>query len=307
MTDEKFIHNFLNKHYSVTIGNIDFMIIDLKNDNHMPYSSGYGDSITKIFKDVIGEFITDTGIPSFDVLSRWYSDKCDIITQKLDGYFNEYDGRHNFEIILEEIVSKFGEEFNRAFLLYRVKIHYKEKHLKRKVDEYLEIADFTGGSKSAIYDLNQYFNGDISYFKEDIEAQFNKKYSGFIINEIDKYLTTINKDEVKSDEFINNFHYSLDNETELHRHDNAKILKDWYNVNVLNDRLIPFFNELIVTMGATDWLVTWIGHGRLTEEKLLNNFRDEKDYSANYIKQRYEDWYSEKIIEVSERYIKNAW
>ena len=39
----------------------------------------------------------------------------------------------------------------------------------------------------------------------------------------------------------------------------------------------------------------------------LAGIKDEKDYSKNYIRQRYEDWYSEKILEISDNYMKNGW
>ena len=99
----------------------------------------------------------------------------------------------------------------------------------------------------------------------------------------------------------------MEKETELHRHNIIKFLKDWYNINVLGDKLIPLFKEFVIRMGPTDWVVIWVGQGVLTIEKLLNHFKDEKDYSKIYIKQRYEDWYAEKIVEVSESYMKNSW
>lgn len=305
MTDEELIFKFLDSNYSVTIDGVAYVCVDLDSQKQMVYESRYG-SMVNVFNDIIGDFICDTGEASTNVLKRWYRAKSKIIGQKIYDFLNTYDGNDSFDNLYKEIEDKLSNEFGKPFLKNELYNHYRDNYLKDKVDAYLIDVDLTKGSKISLDKMEQFFNGDIDSFKGDIVDSFNKKYSEFIINEVDKYLTNINKD-ITSEKLVSDFWYNVNDETEHHRHIVVKILKDWYAVNVLDDKLIPFFNELIVTMGSTNWLVTWIGHGKLTEEKMLNHFRDEDSVSKNYIRQRYEDWYADKIIEVSDRYIKNAW
>jgi hypothetical protein len=306
MTDEKFIYDFLDNGYKVTIGSTDYDFVELETNKTLPYKSTYDDNMVGEFIKIIGDFDTDTGESSTNILYRWYIEQSKIVGKELNNFIESYDGKKGFSVILTQAYNAFGTEYNRSFLRTKISEHYKHKYLITKVQDYLDTLDYTKGSKKLVEEIKKHFDGDIDEFNYDINKSFDRRYDDFILNQLDKYLTNIDKD-IKVDELIKNFQFDVDVETETHRHQVVKLLKDWYHINILNDKLLPFFNELIVTMGSTNWLVTWIGHGRLTEEKMLNHFKDEETYSKNYIRQRYEDWYSEKIIEISDKYMKNAW
>jgi hypothetical protein len=306
MTDEKFIYDFLDSSYKITIGSTDYIGMDLSTEKTLPYESKYGDSLLSEFTKIIGDFDTDTGDKSTNVLYRWYMEKSKIVGKELNDFINSYDGREGFKHIINEATKRFGTNYNKIFLKTKIGDNYKDKYLKDKIDEHLNSLDYTKGSKRLVEEIKKHFDDDIDEFNNDINKAFDRRYDEFILNEIDKYLTNIDKD-ITIDELIKKFQFDVEAETEIHRHQIIKLLKDWYHINILNDKLLPFFNELIVTMGSTNWLVTWIGHGRLTEDKMLNHFKDEETYSKNYIRQRYEDWYSEKIIEISDKYMKNGW
>lgn len=306
MTDEKFIYDFLDSGYKVTIGSSDYLFVELQTNKILPYKSTYGDNMLSEFEKIIGNFDTDTGESSTNVLYRWYMEQSKIVGEELNKFTESYDGKEGFNVILNEAFSKFGSDYNKPFLRTKIGEHYKHKYLITKVQDYLDTLDYNKGSKRLIEEVKLHFDDDVDEFLKYITDYFDKRYRNFILEEIDKYLSDVDKN-IKIDELIKNFKYDVDAETETNRHEIIKLLKDWYNINILNDKLLPFFNELIVTMGATNWLVTWIGHGKLTEEKMLNHFKDEKDYSKNYIRQRYEDWYSEKILEISDNYMKNGW
>jgi hypothetical protein len=84
-------------------------------------------------------------------------------------------------------------------------------------------------------------------------------------------------------------------------------LYDWYSKNILDDKLIDLFSQFVLTLGKTDWKVTWVGHGPVTKEKILNHFRDEDDFHNEYIMKRYDEWYEAEVSEAGEREMNNAY
>jgi hypothetical protein len=45
-------------------------------------------------------------------------------------------------------------------------------------------------------------------------------------------------------------------------------INEWYSKNSLDD-LIGFLSQLVITLGANNWVVTWIGHGQITESNII--------------------------------------
>jgi hypothetical protein len=78
-------------------------------------------------------------------------------------------------------------------------------------------------------------------------------------------------------------------------------LNNWYSEKVIGDKVRDFLSQLVITLGVRNWMVTWIGHGPLTKNKILDNFKNESDFHTNHIMQMYDKWYEEKVIEASER------
>jgi hypothetical protein len=76
-----------------------------------------------------------------------------------------------------------------------------------------------------------------------------------------------------------------------------------YATRFLNDHVDEFLRQLVITMGKTNWRVTWIGHGELTKDKVLSYFMKEDKYHEKYIMKKYNDWYDQAVIEASNRYM----
>jgi hypothetical protein len=313
MSDEKIIIDFITKNYEVSIGSIDYVVVDKENKKVYTYNKKKEknqiesiQSFNKHFIDIIGDFETDTGESSLNVLHRWFVSESKIIGKDMNYFLTKYDGNLGSEINRTKFLDKFSNTTNKMFLITQFNTHYESKYLKPKLREYFNIIDMSLGSYQLYHNIKNDFDDDLSYFSRIIEDMFNKEYSDYLFIKLNKYADTLNK-KTNYEDIIESYSDDLEKETELHRHNIIKFLKDWYHINVLGDKLMPLFKEFVIRMGPTDWVVIWIGQGVLTTEKLLNHFKDEKEYSKIYIKQRYEDWYAEKIVEVSESYMKNSW
>ena len=81
----------------------------------------------------------------------------------------------------------------------------------------------------------------------------------------------------------------------------------WYSKSVVEDRLLDLFSQFVLTLGKTEWKVTWVGHGPMTEEKLLKCFEKDSDFHHGYILKRYSEWFEEAVNDASEREMNNAY
>lgn len=75
----------------------------------------------------------------------------------------------------------------------------------------------------------------------------------------------------------------------------------WYCDNFLDDKLNDLYSQLVITMGRTNWVVTWIGHGKMDVYRFLEQFRGEIPNVVAVVKSRYEQWYLDTVTEATER------
>lgn len=307
MTDAKLILDFLEKNYEVTIGYDNYNITDKESQATYSHSKHSTSRFNEVFTNLFGRFkVDDSPASSFDVLNDWFDKGSRIIGKKLDDYFNSYDGTLGSSIIYNELKRKFGTEMNVTFLHRQFTNDYKPRWLEPSLDKYLESLDMSLGSVVSLEKILSDYKGDTELFNQVIVDRFNNHYDRHLSVLVMEYVSKFGE-EATLQEFLDGFEPRLTTETELHRHGSTRLIKDWYRVNILDDKLIPLFREFVITMGAKDWIVTWVGHGPLTEEKLLSQFTDEHRYNKDYILQRYEDWFAEEVIDASERYLKKAW
>jgi len=308
MTDEKLILDYLEENYEVELGYKYYTIIDKSTKLEYSFTRAFNTGFTNIFISLFGEFYIDDDKTSIDLLESWYDKKCYKLTKGLDEFFETYDGTLGSDIIIDNVKSEFKNIGNNgSFYNDRFVKHYYEKWLSPSLDKYLESLDMSIGSVACLEKVLDNYSSDMKYgfFKGKIIKDFNNHYSMFFFASINDYISN-NKGNVL-DELLDGIKDRLELETETYKHEGEKIIKEWYRVNVLDDKLIPFFRELVITLGKSDWVVTWIGHGPFTIEKLLNEFKDEKRYNEKYVIERYEQWFSEEVISASERYLTKAW
>lgn len=247
MTDEKLIIDYLEKNYTIKTDSYSFVFRDnFSKDEMLP-------DIFKntIFLTIFGNFKTDNGNRSLDILTDWYNLKKRILTENLYSIFsNTINKEDKSKKTLENILKKCeGLEYSKTFITNLFLDEYKDKIIIPILDDYKLNIDGETGSLVMISRLEQILDGE-----EEKLVEFSKDY-----------------------------------------------LNHWYSETMIGEKVRDFLSQLVITLGAKNWVVTWIGHGPVTKEKLLNQFSNENTYVYELIIQMYEKWYDENIIEASEK------
>jgi hypothetical protein len=178
----------------------------------------------------------------------------------------------------------------------------KEK-LTQDLYDYLQINCYKYSATSGLNVILKKFGNKNKYSVEFITAYFHSYYNEYVIApRVEKYLKNY-QSGVKYKELSENFDKELSLDTYKQVEYAKELLYKWYSENVINDKVKEFFQELVITMGPRNWVVTWIGHGPLTKEKMHKYFIGESEIIYEFIENAYDEWYSEAVVAASERYI----
>ena len=179
----------------------------------------------------------------------------------------------------------------------RPKLPKEEKKIK------LRNMDTKFGAAETLKITLKKFKRKKEYSEGFITGYFHSYYNEYVIKPrlleyIDKYENGLGS-KALSEKFDNQLSLDTPKQQEFAR----DFLYDWYCKTVIGERVNDFFNQLVVTMGPRNWVVTWIGHGQLTREKMYSYFPNESEVILRFIEDSYDRWYDEAVIAASERYI----
>jgi hypothetical protein len=156
-------------------------------------------------------------------------------------------------------------------------------------------------------------------FKKEYDEKFLKKYFDDFIYETLVNPNLISFIEKKNnigidvtrvtqlklvDEFFNTFNYvpskskHISNEIKVRANYEIEI---WYTNLLSKETINDLFKQFVVTLGLTNWKVTWIGHGEMTEKRFLSLFKNASKQKLNEIRKEYDDWLEKKILLMSEK------
>ena len=299
MDEVKFITNYLDKNYSVRTGYDRYQVLEINHDSSMGL-----ERFLKDFHLIFGNYILEDGNESSSVMYDWFESKKVILGKKLNKALNKIDGTKGSDGHLKDLLELFKNDtkFNVTFITNEFKTFYKSKFIDVKIDNYISTVKLSNGSMFLDDDLKLIFFLDIQLFGNEIAQRVFGYYQAMMSESIDEYLNGLDT-VANSNELINNSPLNVEIENEKILKPNLKVLNEWYHERFIREKLDDFFNELVITLGPNNWRVTWIGHGELTKDKILYYLREDK-YHLSYITQRYDEWYSNAIIEASERYMK---
>ncbi len=181
---------------------------------------------------------------------------------------------------------------------------------------------FTKYSNKLIKDLDEYIRG-LDYSKkptllilENIFNHFRRKRTyeeGFIknifynyhkIHNITPKLKELTKNIQNSNQIMDIVSEQMEFEPSIIRDFVLEYLNEWYSTSILGGKITDFFRQLVITLGPTNWKVTWVGHGEVTQAMIRQEFRDESEHQVKIVFDKYHKWYEEEIIQASERMMK---
>jgi len=185
--------------------------------------------------------------------------------------------------------------------LFQKWFSFHKRLLTKNLTEYIETLDTSEGSVKMLSKTIKKFNNLGQYNSSFIENYFSDYYKETVINpQLKKILKTF-APEAGSNALIETISERINFETPTIYQYALKHLNDWYADTVIGEKMKDFLSQLVITLGTRNWVVTWVGHGPLSREKLLSQFKDENEYHHNFIVKMYDEWYEIAVIDASER------
>ena len=181
--------------------------------------------------------------------------------------------------------------------------------LAKKLIAYLDKLEDDGrGSQELCNEMLIHFSGEDDISDETVVVFLESFYKDkFLDNYIKKMLEGLDP-KTTDIEVMKEYKSKISRDhTEVIAEFCMNNLYDWYSKNILDDKLIDLFSQFVLTLGRTDWKVTWVGHGPVTKEKILNHFKDEDNFHNDYIMKRYDEWYELEVAGAGEREMNNAY
>lgn len=249
MTDEKLIHDFLEKNYRVITDDTYFKVAEKDS-----YKRVTVNEFIVTFKTIFGDFVTIDNETSVELFNKWFS--------------------------------------------------FHKRLLVKNLAEFIESLDLNEGSVALLFKtVNRFSHGPDStqYTGNFIEQYFTDYYKEKVIDPLVKNLTKNFNNNLGSQALLDSVNEKIDYETPKIYQYCIDSLNNWYSETIIGDKMRDFLSQLVITLGNRNWVVTWIGHGPLSNEKLLNEFKHESEFHHKFIKKMYDDWYAEAVIDASER------
>lgn len=187
-----------------------------------------------------------------------------------------------------------------------VEIYYKwfnhhKRLITKNISDYLDGLDFTKGSDYLSKIFLAKFSSIESYSTIFLETYFNDVYiEQYLKPKLDNLIKGFDKN-CSSRVLLKSFTDSMNFETSNVSKFAINYLNEWYAETVIGEKIKDMLSQCVITLGARNWIVTWIGHGVLTREKLLKDFVLEDKYHHKHILNMFDAWYEISVIEASER------
>lgn len=296
MTDEILIEKYLNKNLKITTSEIDFSISDVVTNKvyHSPTDYKYDFQI--VFP----------GEESEKIFINWFENQKSILAKRLSDYLDSMDGKkYSSDYLFDAAVKEFDmdETYKLAFIHNYFSSYYEIKFLETKISAFLSKLDYKLGSEKLMSKLLRKFKGDLLFYSSILINKFDENYrENYLTPEVDKYISSLTKN-INSKRMLDGFSLLI-LENVNHKQYACDRLNDWYSSNVLDDKLEDLISQFVLTLGRRNWIVTWIGHGPVDEDKIMRVF-NEDDYHRDYVMKKFDRWYENAVIDASERAITN--
>jgi hypothetical protein len=176
--------------------------------------------------------------------------------------------------------------------------------LAKDLNDKIASLDYSSKTSDELYkDLVEYFNKpnikgkfDISFIRAHFFDYHKKTNINPVLDDISSKLT---KDE-DIDVIVERF--KLTEPREITNYISEYLISN-YMLRFVNDKLVDFLRQLVMTPGARgwDWKVTWIGHGEVNRDKVRLHFETESESIIKLIMVKYKEWFDNEAYEASVR------
>lgn len=216
----------------------------------------------------------------------------------------EINNLSDFTILFKKIFGVFttNDETSLEILSRWVRIH--QDKLIKELSDYVKSINIKEGSTSLLFKtINRFAHGKDSglystnFITEYITEYYNENYMLPFLGKLTKDFNP----KLGSVELIKQISDRLETETTNVYQFALDYLNKWYCENVIGDKMRDFLTQLVITLGSRNWVVTWIGHGPISKDKILSFFKDEENIHYDFIMKAYDDWYEMAVIQASER------
>lgn len=207
--------------------------------------------------------------------------------------------------------SQFTEVFIKLFGEFSIDVldewfNFHRDFLVQDLNEFMCSLENTDGSLVMLNKVISHFqreNGISKYHDAFIISVFNDFYKHtFTIPTLQEIKETFDNGQT-SVELLNELGRRLEFETATIQEYAMNNVNKWYSDTHLGKKLDDLFKEFVVTLGPRNWIVTWIGHGVVTNHKLITEFMNETPFQHQLILNKFDHWYTEAVQEASERYM----
>lgn len=207
-----------------------------------------------------------------------------------------------FSDIFKKIIGNYTtQDGNLSIDIFNTWFNQNKLKITKKLTEYFDTMDGNLGSSVLSQQLFKPFELDSEFHHAFILNYFNDYYCNkFMIPKITDYIGKFDRKKFSND-LVDEFHDSLIIENMFQYEFAKNYLNNWYIDEVLEEKVNDMLSQFVVTLGRTNWVVTWIGHGPITEETLRKYFIKESKEAFNYIMRMFANWYDKTIIEMSEK------
>ncbi len=298
MTEADFILSILDEHYSLITGDISFLIKDnFTNEKYHCYEFK-----VDVFIKIIGDYQINDNLSSIIIFNNWLNSKKELLVKDLYDYLNSMDLSKGGVILSDEIHDRFitNPNYSYAFINNYFNDYYYEKVIIPNTVDHFDKLDWNRNIVYLLDTLYKKHSKDTSHHNHLITLALKSYYKNNILKtKIDNRIREINAlTEVKV--------FDKDFIEQYSNHNIKSLFDEWYFDNMLGYKVKDFISQLVVTLGKFNWVVTWIGHGEVTEATLRTVFKDEGSIYFSMAKRYYEQWYDKAIIERSEKLMKNC-
>jgi hypothetical protein len=209
--------------------------------------------------------------------------------------------KNHTELSFKQLMIEIFGNFNGFESIFNKWFDDKKNILIKRLNDYFITLDLEEKSVTLIEKCVTRFMNDDEYSTLFVTDMFEKFYIKHAIKPlVENFLTDKNK-ELTSNNLISLAESILQGETPKIYEEIITTINKWYYDNVFYNKILDFINNTRVGLGPTNWIAKHNLHGTLNLDRFNSYFANETTYQQFYFGRLFNQWYNDKVIEISEK------